>query len=492
MRIPLDRGQAAPLYQQIEAYLRQSISSGALAPDTRLPAARQLAEDLGVSRITVENAYAALEADGLLTRRAGSGTYVLPPGAFAPPALAGGQSWPLWQQEARSAAPAPAPAGPPAPGQPRSMATGADASSVIAFTGFGDPRRFPVDEFYRAVKAVMRRDGVAALEFGDKHGYAPLRATVAHILASQGVRTQADAVLITSGSQQALGLVAQVLLKPDDVVLVETPTYDGALDLFRAHRLRLVGCPTDASGMQVEQLEPLLQQYHPRLIYTIPNFQNPSGACMSLARRRQLVALADRYNIPILEDDFVGELRYEGRALPALKALDPGGRVIYVGTFSKLLMPGLRVGFVVAEGPVYDLLAQFKRVNDLATSTLTQRALEVYVTVGRYQAHVRRSCLVYRRRRDALVQAVRRHLPPGTELATPQGGLFAWVGLPNGHSALRLAPLAAEEGVEFAPGTRFFPRPADGEGHLRLNFAARTPEEIDEGIRRLGRAVDRL
>jgi GntR family transcriptional regulator/MocR family aminotransferase len=486
MRIPIDRQHATPLYQQIETYLRQSIVAGTLAPAMRLPAARQVARDLGVSRITVENAYATLEADGLVERRAGSGTYVLPQGASPLGGGSGSTDWPLWQYDALSAAGL---AQADAPAQPAPLAR---HPNPIAFSGFGDPRRFPVGEFYKAIKDVMRRDGIAALEFDDRHGYAPLRATIAHILASQGVQTHADSVLITSGSQQALALIAQILLKPGDVVLVESPTYDLALDLFRTQRVKLVGCPVDAAGMQVEQLEPLLQQHHPKLIYTIPNFQNPTGACLSLPRRRQLIVLADRYNIPILEDDFVGDLRYEGRVQPALKALDPGGRVIYVGTFSKLLMPGLRVGFLVAEGPIYDQLAQLKRVNDLMTSTLTQRALEVYVTVGRYQAHVRRSCQVYRRRRDAIIQAIGRDLPAGVQVVAPQGGLFVWLRLPEGASAVRLLPLAAEEGVEYAPGPRFFPQPAAGEGYMRLNFATQTPEEIEEGIKRLGRALQRL
>jgi GntR family transcriptional regulator / MocR family aminotransferase len=480
MRIPIDRQLETPLYQQIEEYLRQSIEAGKLPADTRLPAARQLAEELGVSRITVENAYATLEADGLVGRLAGSGTYVLPAGQLLrhPSAQS---DWPLWQQSIRAEV---GPSRRDVPAEPRHP-------RPIAFTGFGDPRRFPVEEFYKAIKDVMRRDGTAALEFGDLQGYGPLRETIAHVLTSQGVQAHPDTVLVTSGSQQALALITQILLKPGDVVLVETPTYDGALDLFRSHHLKLVGCPTDALGMQTEKLEPLLQQHHPKLIYTIPNFQNPSGASLSLARRRQLIALADRYNIPILEDDFVGELRYEGRAQPALKALDPGGRVIYVGTFSKLLMPGLRVGFLVAEGPIFALLARHKWVNDLATSTLTQRALENYVTVGRYQAHVRRSCQVYRRRRDAMMQAIRQHLPE-VQAAPPQGGLFVWAQLPAGSSATQLLPLAAQEGVEYAPGSRFFPDPADGEEFLRLNFATRTPEEIDEGIGRLGRAIERL
>ena len=190
-----------------------------------------------------------------------------------------------------------------------------------------------------------------------------------------------------------------------------------------------------------------------------------------------------------MEDDFVGDLRYDGRAQPAIKALDPGGRVIYVGTFSKMLMPGLRVGYLVAEGPVFEQLVQAKQVTDLATSTLIQRTLHEYVTVGRYQIHVRRSTQLYRKRRDAMLAAIKKYLPAEIKVIPPQGGLFVWVYLPEGCSSLDLLPLAITEGVEFAPGNRFFPEPADGERYLRINFATQTPEDIEEGIRRLGAAL---
>jgi GntR family transcriptional regulator / MocR family aminotransferase len=257
-------------------------------------------------------------------------------------------------------------------------------------------------------------------------------------------------------------------------------------------QLNIVGVPIDEHGMQTDALEAVLQQQHPRLIYTIPNFQNPSGMCLSAPRRRQLVALADRYNVPILEDDFVGDLRYGGRALPAIKALDPGGRVIYIGSFSKMLMPGLRVGYLLADGPVFSRLVRQKRVTDLTTSTLMQRTLDLFVTVGRYQAHLRRSCRSYRRRRDAMLAAIQRHLPADVQVDPPQGGLFIWLRLPAGLSSQRLLPLALEAGVEFAPGGRFFPNPADGARYLRLNFATQTPEAIEQGIQRLGQAVQRL
>jgi GntR family transcriptional regulator/MocR family aminotransferase len=351
---------------------------------------------------------------------------------------------------------------------------------------------FPADDFRKVLQSVMRRDGMAALGYGESNGYAPLRTTIAHILASQGLQARPENILITAGSQQALSLVSQLLLKPGDTILVESPTYGGALELFRAVNFSIVGIPMDKQGMQVENLEKLLQQHHPKLIYTIPNFHNPTGTCLSSSRRRELLVLADRYNVPILEDDFVGDLRYDGRAQPSLKALDPGGRVIYANTFSKMLMPGLRVGFLLIEGPIYERLVEFKRVNDLATSALIQRALEAYVTVGRYQAHLRRSCQIFRKRRDAMITAIQRCLPAGVNFDAPQGGLFLWVRLPDKMSADELLPLARQAGVDFVPGNKFFPDGNRGKDWMRLNFVLHAPEDIEEGIKRLGTAIEGL
>jgi GntR family transcriptional regulator/MocR family aminotransferase len=255
--------------------------------------------------------------------------------------------------------------------------------------------------------------------------------------------------------------------------------------------VRLLGVPIDEQGMRMDAVEDALRTSQPKLIYTIPTFHNPTGVSMSSQRRRQLVALADRYDVPILEDDFTGDLRYEGRAQPALKALDPGGRVIYVSTFSKVLAPALRVGFLVADGPVYERLVDCKRANDLATSNLIQRALQEYITVGRYQAHLRRACQVYGQRRDVMLEALAKHMPAGTSWIKPQGGLFIWAKLPNDLSANELYPLAGEERVTFTPGSYFYPG-ARHQPYMRLNFVMHPSEVIEEGIQRLGRAVNRL
>lgn len=504
MRIPIVRCSRDPLYRQIEHYLRDRILSGELGPNTRLPASRRLAQELGVSRITVDNAYAELQADGLVIAHPGSGYYVskiLPAilGVVAGDSTA--VSEPLWQRELLEC------------GffggnefAPTNPISKDKDNTIISFdAGSGDVRNFPVVEFRKIMQDVIRRDGIAAFEYGEYNGYAPLRSAIAHILTSRGIKARPENVLITSGSQQAIALVTQLLLKPGDTVLTENPTYSGALYLFRTYGLRVVGVPVDSEGMQTEKLESALQQYHPKLIYTMPDFQNPTGTCMSNARRQQLMDLADRYNVAVAEDDYVGDLRYDGRSQPSLKALDPGGRVIYTGTFSKMLLPGLRTGFLLAEGPIYKVLAERKYVHDIAASNLMQRVLEVYLSIGRYRNYLRHSCKIYRERRDTMIKAIEKYLPDSVSFEKPKGGLFIWLALPQGLTAGELSRIALAEGVNCAQGKSFLADQVtlgigssvgddivtSAPDYLRLNFAMHTSEVIEEGIQRLGRAFAR-
>jgi len=485
MRIPIDRKSETPIYQQIENHLRQAILSGSMPADTRLPSARQLARDLGVNRITIENAYSALEANGLVFSRMGSGTYVLPIHPLPAVTQKPNDSWPLWQTNLRDVIVYPELAD--------DVLIDSEHSHPISFaSGISDSRLFPAEEFRKVLQTVMRRDQIDALDYGERRGYGPLREGIAQILASQGLQTHPENILITAGSQQAIFLASQVLLNPNDVVLVEDPTYPAAIDLFRTLGFQVVGIPVDSEGMQVELLEKLLQQHHPKLIYTIPNFHNPTGTCLNSARRRELIDLAGKYNVPILEDDFVGDLRYEGHTQPSLKSLDPGGRVIYVSTFSKMLMPGLRVGFLVADGPVNEHLLHFKGLSDLATSTLIQRALDAYMTVGRYQTYLHRSCQVFRKRRDTMVDAIERHMTPNISFEIPKGGLFIWLKLPKSVSSSELLINSSREGVTFSPGKVFFIDGESGEDWIRLNFASQPLEDIEEGIKRLGSALTKM
>jgi len=476
MRIPLDRQSPVSLYRQIAAHLHASICSGALPVGARLPATRALARDLGVNRLTVETAYGELEAAGLVGGRSGSGTFVLAPSALPPSQPRSPLPWPAWQQSLASRR------------KPDPCETPSSGRIISLAEGGGAPGLFPAEELRRVLQQVLRRDSTAALEYGPAEGHEGLRRVIAEVLASQGLAARPDDIVVTSGSQQALSLVATLLVRPGDTVLVENPTYSTALELFRGQGYEIATVPTDGDGMRTDLLEPVLLRHHPRLIYTVPTFHNPTGTCLSVARRRALLALADKHNVPVLEDDYVGDLRFEGRAQAPLKAWDQGGRVLYTSTFSKMLAPGLRVGFLVAEGPVRSLLVEHKRLLDLATSNLLQRAVEAYVTVGRYQAHLRRTVRVYRRRRDAMVEALHHHLPE-LELTPPRGGLFVWARLPRGVSSRRLQPLARAAGVDFAPGSRFFAEPREGDPFLRLSFAMHEPAVLEEAVRRLARVV---
>jgi GntR family transcriptional regulator/MocR family aminotransferase len=486
MRIPIDRTSGQPLYRQIEEYLRRSILSGRLPSETRLPATRRLAKDLGVNRLTIENAYAGLEADGLVYAKVGSGTYVLPTFSLPPlPEQDSEVDWPDWQQPLQMQ------------NQRRSnrqlgLPDIQHPAPIYFDSGSGSDEFYPLDEIRKVIQAVIRQEGISALGYGEPGGYPPLRRTISSVLASQGLEAHPENILITSGSQQALTLAAELLLRPGDTILVESPTYADGLDLFRMLKLNLVGIPIDEEGMQVDLLEDLIRQHNPKLIYTIPNFHNPTGTCLSGHRRRRLIALADQYQIPIVEDDYVGDLRYEGRTQPALKSLDPGGRVIYISTFSKMLMPALRVGFLVAEGPVFQSLVDFKHASDLATSNLIQHTLEAYISVGRYQSHLRRSCQTYQKRLEAMKAAIRRHLPEDVDYHSPKGGLFIWLRLPEGISTLDLLPLAYQAGVVYKPGSLFFLDDADDHRFMRLNFVTNPPDLIEQGMHRLGSAVRQL
>jgi GntR family transcriptional regulator/MocR family aminotransferase len=455
-----------------------------LPEGSQLPSSRELARNLGVNRITVTNAYAELGAEGLVYTRMGSGTYVAASYQTRPEIISPDQ-WPIWQQKLSRQSRLPIPQ----ESEDIGIVDSPSAETILFCGGIGSKELYPVDDFRKALQNVIRRDQSEAMIYGDPAGFLPLRETISHILSSQGIIAHPDDVLITSGSQQAIVLVASLIIRPGDTVLMESPTYLRAIDIFSSLGAHLVGVPVDDEGMRVEILEDLLRTTHPSLIYTIPTFQNPTGICLSNDRRRQLINLSERYNVPILEDEFVGELRYDGHLQPTLKTLDPGGMVMYIGTFSKMLMPALRIGYLVASGPIYDWLLERKHMVDLATSNLIQRALDDYITVGRYQNHLRRAKKEYHIRRDAMVDAIHRFMPEGVSWIIPKGGIFLWVKLPANISANDLYPIAIQQGVAYTPGSLFFPEEKEY-SFLRLNFSIQPPQCIEDGICRLGKAIE--
>ena len=483
MLVQLDRSSPVPLYLQISNQIRELILTGALLEGSRLPPQRELASALDVNRTTVVNAYQELAADGLVDATIGRGTTVratVRPASPVPPS-------PLPWAEVFSLRTR-------ATGDPliRDMMALCAQEDVISFAaGVPAPDLYPLDEFRAVVDEVLARDGRTLLQHCPTEGYFPLREWLAERMAERGARVSARNVLVLTGSQQGLDLVARLLLDPGDVVIAESPSYLGVLQVFQAAGVRLLTVPLDEQGMRVDLLEQILARSRPKLIYTLPTFQNPTGVTLNLERRYQLLALAQRYQVPILEDDPYGELRYEGTLVPTLKALDRYGHVLYLSTFSKILFPGLRLGWLVAPEQVIERLALIKQLTDLHTNTLGQWSLAEFCRRGLLEEHLARLREVYPRRRDVICAALERYCPPGMTWNRPAGGFYLWCHLPAGLHARELLTEAARRQVAFIVGDACH---VDGGGQewIRLNFTYHTEGLIVEGVRRLGQAMEEL
>jgi 2-aminoadipate transaminase len=369
---------------------------------------------------------------------------------------------------------------------------------IISFGGgMPAPDVFPIDDFAAACDRVLREHGAQALQYGSTEGYLPLREMIARHTARYGIKITVENILITSGSQQALDLIGKVFINPGDRILVEEPTYLGALQAWNAYGAEYVTVPMDANGMMTDALEEALRS-GPKFIYVLPNFQNPTGVTLSVERRQVLIELADRYGVPVIEDDPYGQLRYEGSHLPSVVALDGQfresgnspyrGNVIYLSTFSKTLSPGIRLAWVIAPQEVIRKLVQAKQGADLHTATFNQIVAYEVSRGGFLDRHVWMIRRVYGERRNIMLQAMEEHFPEGTSWTRPQGGLFLWGILPEGMNSKKVLAKAIEQKVAFVPGESFYAR-GGGENTMRLNFSYASPEKIRLGIERLGKVI---
>jgi len=369
---------------------------------------------------------------------------------------------------------------------------------VISFAGgMPAPEVFPIEEFKEACDVVLTEMGDRALQYGTTEGYQPLRELIAHNASKYGIQISADNVLITAGSQQALDLLGRIFINRGDRVLVESPTYLGAIQAWNAYGVKYVTIPSDDNGMNTDLLESRLRTGI-KFIYVLPNFQNPTGVTLSRDRRKTLVELADAYGVPIVEDDPYGQLRYEGEHQTPVVVIDDemrakevpiySGNVIYTSTFSKILAPGLRLAWVVAPTEVIKKLVQAKQGTDLHTATFNQYIAYELANSPWMKTHIQLIRKVYKERRDTMLQALEANMPEGVHWTHPKGGLFLWMTLPEGVDTSKIFSEAVAQKVAFVPGGSFHPL-GGGENTMRLNFSNSKPEMIDEGIKRLAKVI---
>lgn len=365
---------------------------------------------------------------------------------------------------------------------------------IISFAGgLPAPELFPIEAIATATQQVLSTAGAAALQYSVTEGHAPLRAWVArHVADTVGFNAAPDDVLITNGSQQGLDLMARALLDPGDVVFVENPAYLGALQAFQASEAQIIGLPADEQGLEPDALEDALRSVHqrPKLLYLIPNFQNPTGTSLSRERRTAIAAIAARHGVPIIEDDPYGRLRYTGQHLPSLSSLGAGNDCVYLGTTSKIMAPGLRVAWLVTrDRRLYERLVTLKQSADLHTSTFAQTVAHRWLaTPGALDTHLQTLCSVYARRRDLMLAGLAQHLPAGCSWTQPEGGLFLWARLPEKIDTLDLLRMAAQQKIAFVPGEPFWVGTVK-RNTLRLNFSNAREAELEIGLKRLGDVV---
>jgi 2-aminoadipate transaminase len=360
---------------------------------------------------------------------------------------------------------------------------------VISFAGgIPAPELFPVREIEEACSYLLRHEAKTALQYSTTEGHPPLREFLAESMARYGIHHGPDNVLITTGSQQALDLIGKIFIDPGARVLTCRPTYLGAIQAWRAYQASFATVPLDDDGMQVELLEDLLRTNPARFVYVLPNFHNPAGVTLSEPRRRRLVEIARAHDLILVEDDPYGALRYEGEDLTPIAALAPE-RTIYLGTFSKTLTPGLRIGWIVAPTDIRQRLVQAKQGADLHTSTFDQMIANDIAQRGILKVHVRQLRQAYRERMLTMLDSLEEFWPEGSSWTHPQGGLFLWARAPEGVNALTMLKVALEHRVAYVPGVNFYPDEDGGHNAMRLNFSAAKPEMIVEGIHRLGMTI---
>lgn len=451
--IHLRRDSREPLYAQIVAALVQAIESGRLAPETRLPSIRALARQLQINTVTVVAAYKELEMGGYVWSRVGSGTFI--------------RSSPLEETTRQIYIP---------------------HQGINFASATPTPEIFPVADFQRLLNRVLDRDGGHAFGYQESQGWPPLRESMHQYLAKLGIAGPVENLHIISGAQQGIDLAAKILVNQKDTIFVEGPTYHGAIASFQSRGARIVPIPLEADGPNLRVLHQQLRRHRPRLFYAMPNFQNPTGYSYSGQKKQALLDLAREYQFSIVEDDYLSELNFDAKvARRTLKAMDTHGLVVYIKSFSKILMPGLRLGLLVAPARLNHSLGAAKQFSDISSSGLLQRTLDLYLREEAWQQHLDKLRHIYSARCRRAEAAIKEYLPP-VNFTPPGGGLHLWLQLPQSMSGDELYRQCLQEKVLITPGSYF--TPGDNyRQYFRLSYAAVTEEEISRGVKIIGKIL---
>ncbi len=467
--VSLNRHHSQALYRQIAEQIKTQIGNGRLPANTRLPTVRQLAQELGVTRLTIQNAYGELQADGWIEATVGRGTFVSP--AVQPMSLQPTIGQFLTPDSA--------------------LSDMLEISQIIGVRSMAmahpDPTLYPTDEFYDYLNR-LRPIANQLFSYGPIQGDAELRVEVAKLVQETGITAVPEQILITAGTMQAISLVTQTLAQPGDLVLVDQPTFLGTLNIIKAQHLRSQAIPLQPDGPDLEALAQAMREKRPRFFYTMPSFHNPTGYSASPEKRAALLALARQYDCLIVEDNVYGNLAYDGPPPPSLKAQDTDGRVLYLSGFTKDIMPGLRIGYAIVPPHLRTHLLTLRRSTDMCSPELTQRALAHFLRDGGLKRHLRRVLPVYKERRDTLLTALQTFMPASVTWSQPGGGFSCWLRLPRYFAPGELYRLALQNGFAFTPGEAYLMDEPDAE-HLRLCFGNQSAAGIRAGVQLLSELI---
>jgi DNA-binding transcriptional MocR family regulator len=487
--IRLNEKSGIPKCRQIVGQIRQKIENQTLRPGEKLPSTRRLADKLGIHRSTAALAYQELWSLGFVDLPRGANPRVRDRRQIVTAGDKAGKGMIDWESTASEAS--------------REIwqnyksfnqALTPKAKSYIDFgTLTVDRRLMPHEQFRTCLNHVMKKQGATLLNYGDHAGFQPLREHLARHLQNHGISTTADELLITTGSQQAIDLVLRMIAAPRRSVVIESPTYSHMFPLLRFHGLTPLEVPVLSDGMDLSVLEKKLQKQRPALIYTMPNFQNPTGACTSQAHREKLLSISEQYRIPILEDGFEEEMKYFGKVVLPIKSMDKNQMVIYCGTYSKVLFGGIRIGWIAAERECIERVTAIRRFSQISSSMILQAAMHRFCQNGYYDRHISKMHRLFRKRMQAAIDALREHIPPAwAEWTEPSGGYLIWLRLkPFSRNSVDWKSLLASHGVVVADGSFFYLSGASNPC-MRLSISTLNEDEIVEGIRRLASALRRI